>query len=273
MATQSKKNEPGKKQQYCSYCDYRGIIINPHYQELGEEPIMPCPKCILSECTCDAREPYFVLENDAIKKCFCRDTRLKITQIKGLYEHSRIDKKYLWRFINDYESGHKLAQKARSEAYDIIMKFPNVKKGLFFWGNPGTGKTLLSSIILTELITRYAVDGRFIKISRTLFNRLKATFVEGSAQYGDASRIEQKLADVDVLVLDDFGVQRDSAWEQETLYNLVDARYEGEKFTIFTSNNNPYKTLANLSEGRVLSRIKEMCKIIEISGPDYRDNM
>jgi DNA replication protein DnaC len=97
--------------------------------------------------------------------------------------------------------------------------------------------------------------------------------VEGSETYGQSARIERLFAEVDVLVIDDFGVQRDSAWEQETLYNLVDARYEAEKFTIITSNNNPEKSMKEFSEGRVLSRIKEMCRIMELSGKDYREKL
>jgi len=57
------------------------------------------------------------------------------------------------------------------------------------------------------------------------------------------------------------------------LYNLVDARYEAEKFTLFTSNVDPYRALADLADGRVLSRIKEMCTIIELTGSDYRGNL
>ncbi len=143
--------------------------------------------------------------------------------------------------------------------------------GLFLW-EPGTGKPLLSSIIPPS--SSYATRSRdaFSRIG-TFFNRLRATFNEDSDTYGEANKIEQELGEVDVLVVDDFGVQRDSAWEAETLYNLVDARYEAEKFTIFTSNNNPFKTLKELSGGRILSRIKEMCVIIEVSGPDYRDRL
>ncbi len=81
------------------------------------------------------------------------------------------------------------------------------------------------------------------------------------------------MAEVDILVIDDFGTQRDSPWEQETLYNLVDARYEAEKFTVFTSNNNPSQALKDISDGRVLSRIREMCRLVEIQGPDYRNSL
>nr|HPM34702.1 DNA replication protein DnaC [Spirochaetota bacterium] len=61
------------------------------------------------------------------------------------------------------------------------------------------------------------------------------------------------------------------AWEQETLYNLIDARYEAERLTIITSNSNPEKGLKELSEGRILSRLKEMTNIIELSGTDRRE--
>ncbi len=88
-----------------------------------------------------------------------------------------------------------------------------------------------------------------------------------------AQEIEYELENADVLVVDDFGVQRDSPWEQETLYNLVDARYEAEKFTIFTSNVDPKSALADIAGGRVLSRIKEMCTILELTGHDYREKL
>ena len=52
---------------------------------------------------------------------------------------------------------------------------------------------------------------------------------------------------------------------------IFDARYEGEKFTLFTSNNNPLKALLELSQGRILSRIKEMARIMELSGDDFRN--
>ena len=70
--------------------------------------------------------------------------------------------------------------------------------------------------------------------------------------------------------IDDFGVQRDTDWEKETLYNLVDARYEAEKFTLFTSNNNPTQVM---KDPRVLSRLREMCRIMELAGEDHREKL
>lgn len=267
-------NKEDKKQgKYCSFCDYTGIIRNPKAYVMGEEPLFPCEKCVLSNCKCGGVEPYFYSEDGEIKECPCHSVRMRIVKINSIYHESGIDKKYKWQFINEFNCINKHAEVAKNSAWHIISNFPNVERGLFLWGNPGTGKTMLSAIILTELITRYGINGKFLKISRNFFGRLKSTFNQNSSTYGTGAQIEQELAEVDVLVVDDFGVQRDSEWEQETLYNLVDARYDAEKFTIFTSNLDPRKTMQELSQGRILSRIKEMCKILELSGPDYRERV
>lgn len=271
MVMKGVKKDPGGEE-FCDYCDRTGIVYNPGFEALVLSPLVPCPKCVEPKCRCGKVSPYYYFIDGEIRDCSCRDIRIRIDRIKAIYGRSGIDRKFQWKHFGDFEAVDKKANDAKNFAYDIVKNFPDVKKGIFFWGNPGTGKTLLSSIILTELIVRKAVEGRFIKISRTFFSRLKATFVEGSETYGQTSLIEKELAHADVLIIDDFGVQRDSPWEQETLYNLIDARYEGEKFTIFTSNNNP-GSFKDLSDGRILSRIKEMCRLVELSGKDYRESL
>ncbi len=256
---------------FCSFCDHRGIICNTDAYLTGSDPLLPCPKCVLDKCKCGGKEPFYYIENNVVKECYCRPVRIKILRINYLYKTCGIEKKFLWRFISDFQCKTQKDNTAKKEAYNIITNFPNVEKGLYLWGNPGTGKTLLSTIILTELITRNAIEGRFLKISRNFFGKLRASYNESSDNYGMGPKIEKEIADTDILILDDFGTQRDSQWEQETMYNLVDSRYEAEKFTVFTSNLDPNKYLKEISEGRILSRIKEMCTIIELSGPDKRE--
>ena len=254
----------------CTFCEYNGIVYNPFYIQ-GENPLIPCEKCIAPYCKCNGVEPYYYHEDNQIKDCPCRAVRLRIVKIESIYNNSGIDKYFRWKFFGDYDAKRsKMANEAKKYAYDLVMNFPKVGKGLYLWGTPGTGKTLLSVIILTELITRYGIDGKFIKVSRNYLNKLKDTFNISSDNFGQTSQIERELVEASVLVIDDFGVHRDTAWEQETIYNLIDARYEAQKFTLFTSNNNPNDALDKLSAGRVLSRIKEMCKIMELSGDDYR---
>jgi DNA replication protein DnaC len=256
---------------YCAFCEHTGVVRNEGAYITGDLPLVLCPRCSQTKCLCGGRIPYYYYEEGGVRECPCRKLHIKIERINELYAGCGIDKKYRWRFINEFNALNKNAQTAKNLAYDIITTFPRVDRGLFLWGNPGTGKTFLSSIILTELITRYAIEGRFVKISRHFFGPLKATFNQASETYGMAAQIEEEMANVDVLILDDFGVQRDTEWEKETLYNLVDARYEKEKFTIFTSNNDPAVAMKDLFEGRILSRIREMCRVVDLTGADQRE--
>ncbi|MBK8395744.1 MAG: ATP-binding protein [Leptospiraceae bacterium] len=50
-----------------------------------------------------------------------------------------------------------------------------------------------------------------------------------------------------MLVLDDFGVQKETAWAMEKIYDLIDTRYENRRLTIVTSNK-PMESLKEFSK-------------------------
>ncbi len=74
------------------------------------------------------------------------------------------------------------------------------------------------------------------------------------------------------LVLDDFGIQRNTEWEMEMLYDLIDSRYAEGRFTIITTNQSK-EEVQELSRGRIYSRISEMCHQVETIGIDYRQHL
>ena len=119
---------------------------------------------------------------------------------------------------------------------------------------------------------KYAIPGKFVDLSRQFFSRLKRSYDNSDELYGRGGQILDELIDIPFLVIDDFGVQRNTEWESEMLYNLIDSRYSDERITIITSNSDisEYKTVA---KGRVYSRILEMCKIIHVDLPDYREKL
>jgi DNA replication protein DnaC len=92
-------------------------------------------------------------------------------------------------------------------------------------------------------------------------------------------------------VLDELGAKRSSAWVEETIFYIINHRYNHKKLTIFTSNyldigdeedtrQSYFKksdftkkgddTLVDRIGIRLRSRIYEMCKVVEIWGEDYR---
>lgn len=71
------------------------------------------------------------------------------------------------------------------------------------------------------------------------------------------------------LILDDIGVEKPSEFAVETLYLIVNDRYNNLMPTIFTSNCSLGELAERIGE-RTASRIAEMCQIVELTGEDRR---
>ena len=91
----------------------------------------------------------------------------------------------------------------------------------------------------------------------------------------------------EVLVLDELGAKRTTAWVEETIFYIINFRYNSKKLTILTSNypdteeeeeednrvdhfKKGKETLVNRIGTRLRSRLYEMCKIVHMDGDDYR---
>lgn len=170
------------------------------------------------------------------------------------YKSIGIDERF-WK-LPDFkvEAGNKTA-------YDAVTDFINDQsKGLFLFGRAGTGKTHLAVKIAQEL------DGaKFQKVPKLMLE-LKANF-DGSGYENEI--IIEKLSNVPVLILDDMGAEKASDWVAETMYILIDERYGNMKPTVITSNYSPSE-LAQRFGDRIVSRIMEMCRVIEIKTSDKR---
>ncbi|MCH7503789.1 MAG: hypothetical protein IIA10_10600 [Proteobacteria bacterium] len=60
--------------------------------------------------------------------------------------------------------------------------------------------------------------------------------------------------------------------ELEVLYQLIDARYGDERFTVVTTNQ-PLEEIRQMWDGRIYSRLTEMCRIVDLRGSDYREHL
>jgi DNA replication protein DnaC len=126
--------------------------------------------------------------------------------------------------------------------------------GLWFTGDVGTGKTSLAM-----LVSKSALEaGRSVAIYSLprLLAEIRKTFEENS----DHSYLDlmSRLADVDLLHVDDVGVARTNEWVLEELYSIVNARYEGERAMIITTNLRHHELAEQLGE-RTASRFVDIC--------------
>ena len=78
-----------------------------------------------------------------------------------------------------------------------------------------------------------------------------------------------RLADADLLHIDDLGAEHRTDWVLEQLYTIINARYEDERATLVTSNLGPDELAAQIGE-RTVSRLEGMCELLPFHGSDAR---
>jgi DNA replication protein DnaC len=77
--------------------------------------------------------------------------------------------------------------------------------------------------------------------------------------------------EADVLVLDELGATVPTDWVRDTMYQIINKRYNDKKLTIFTTNySDKNKELEERVTYRLRSRLFEMCTNVVIDGEDYR---
>lgn len=145
--------------------------------------------------------------------------------------------------------------------------------GVLLYGPSGRGKTFQASLTVQAAI-RTALErdpyttnaGHFQwHNAATLFEQLRSQM-----RKDDATRITvSQLAKAPVLVLDDLGAERPTDWVRERLYDIVNTRYEAQRSVLVTTNLNPEQMERSLG-ARIAGRLIEMCRVIDIDGPQLR---
>jgi DNA replication protein DnaC len=85
----------------------------------------------------------------------------------------------------------------------------------------------------------------------------------------DSEEVFEDLAKASVLVVDDVGATKDSAWTDEVFDRLVNTRYEWMRPTLITTNVPPGEFGEKFGE-RVASRLMEMSVVVPFTGRDLR---
>jgi DNA replication protein DnaC len=138
-------------------------------------------------------------------------------------------------------------------------------RGLWFFGDVGTGKTTLAMLVSRTALER----GRSVAIYSLprLLAEIRQTFE--TAAEGSYVDFLDRLAAVDLLHVDDVGAEKTSEWVLEQLYAIVNARYEEERSILVTTNLERDELVEQVRE-RTVSRLEEMCTLVPLFGEDAR---
>ncbi len=155
--------------------------------------------------------------------------------------------------LDVYTKEREVARKVCKGIKLYVDNFEQMKErglGLYLYSNSkGSGKTRLISSIANELLKNYQVK---FATSQRIIEEIKKSWDKNS-EYTE-SKIINDLCNADILIIDDFGVEKISSWVNDKFYYIINERYIKKRITMFTSN----ESLETIEyDERIMSRIKE----------------
>lgn len=171
-----------------------------------------------------------------------------------------------YRFEADNGTVPQLEQAKRYVAHWEEMREQDL--GLLFWGRPGNGKTFAAGCIANALLESEDLHAPSVRMTTfgTILNQLPGMTAQDKEWYLDGFRT------CDLLILDDFGMERRTEYAQEQVFNIIDGRYVSRKPLIVTTNLslNELKHPEGLVQQRIFDRVLEMCVPVCFDGESLR---
>lgn len=211
-----------------------------------------------------------VVAGKGARRCPCRARDIGAR----LLEAARIPPRFAECSLSNYRpaSNNGSQLRAFNYSYRLVREYPAVDRGLLLMGPCGVGKTHLATGIIRGLVERGVP---------CLFHEFGALLKEIQDSYNPDSRASElkvlaPVYEAEVLVLDELGASKPTDWVRDTMTQIINARYNDRKLTIFTTNYvderraQTGETLEERIGVRLRSRIYEMCRSFEVEGVDYR---
>ena len=201
---------------------------------------------------------------------------LRVDRARRLIAAARIPRRYeKCSFANFVSEPDTSQEKALIQAHKLASDYPAVDRGLIFMGPAGVGKTHLAVSIIRDLTEKgfasvFCEFGSLLKEIQDSYNPVSKS---------SELKVLAPVFQADVLVLDELGATVPTDWVRDTMYQIINRRYNDNKLTIFTTNylDKPRSEKEQVLEDRIgtrlRSRLYEMCKMVVMDGEDYRKQL
>ncbi len=240
----------------------------------GWKPVPGTPDGGVTRCDCQLRARGVALIGAA--------------RIPKRYEHCELS-----NFTTDFPGADRSIALAYITASRFVQEYPVNETGLLLVGDAGLGKTHLAIGIAKALIREKGIECVFYDYA-DLLKQIQDSY-NPSVQATELGLL-RPVFDAEVLVLDDLGSVRPTDWRWDTIRLILNTRYNDSRTTIITTNfaDEPAAKVADLdaprrSESfsaaraaardetlgdrigeRMRSRLHEMCRVLEMTGKDFR---
>lgn len=221
---------------------------NPFYLNFkGKRVFVPC------KCEKEREEKKkFLQEQEEIK------SKIKRLQRQGITDKSYLD----YTFEKDDKKRLEITKACKKYAENFQEMYEK-NKGLMFYGQVGTGKTFYACCIANEILSQ---------AKSVLITTLPNLISKMSINQEEKIYIENQISNVSLMVIDDFGMERNTSYAIEQITEIINRRSIAKKPLIVTTNLK-YKELKNCENtiySRIYDKILQMCHPIAVLGKSRR---
>ena len=231
---------------YCAKCRTPRQCVIQHGDRIVTPPVM-----------CDCQRIAEEKEDAAFQK---RQEEFRIERMK----ESGLQDRYLhdYTFANDKGYNPEIKKAQRYVTEWAMMKENCI--GLLLWGNVGTGKTFIAACIANALIEKD------VSVLMTNFSKILNSL---SGMFGvDRNKFIESFNRYSLLIIDDLGIERNSEFALEQVFNVIDSRYRSKKPLIVTTNLtlDELKHPKDLAHARIYDRVLERCVPLKVNRQNIR---
>ncbi len=234
--------------------DYEQIIlVGPEYRGRPGRKVSRCQKCLQAE------------QHDV-------ESALRQLSVESLLDDAGIAPRFQHCEFANYQPVNAAAAKNLASCERYAQSWEAILKagtGLVMTGSCGTGKNHLAVSMTKRIIRDYLSDVEITDVMR-LTREVKSTWRNGSER--TETEVLNHYATLELLIIDEVGVQFGTPAELAILQEIVNARYENILPTILISNLT-FDQLKAFVGDRIVDRVTDGgCNRLVFDWQSYRSN-
>jgi len=170
-----------------------------------------------------------IVPGKGARTCGCRADDVR----RRFRESARIPDRYKTCTFDTFSHPNTSQTRALQYARTLVDDYPTAdKRGLLLMGSVGVGKTHLAVAILRGLLSKgvpclFYESGSLLKSIQDSYSSISRTSERG---------VLAPVYETEVLLLDELGSAVWTDWVSDTMYQIINTRYNSKKLTIFTTN-------------------------------------